>query len=175
MTHDKVSYQRVRWLAGDKELLASGIEAGHGVRDYVVEVSNGNSRPITPEGVGGVQPSPDGRSTAVLGPDGKWGIWPLDGSGLRLIPGLDSNYRVSGWSPNGESVYAVNRRRREKIGNVYRVNTVTGKMELWRTFGEGLAAGAVSASGSYRSGDGNAYAYLYEQTLSQVYVVRGMK
>jgi eukaryotic-like serine/threonine-protein kinase len=175
LTHDKVSYQRVRWLAGGKELLASGIEAGHGARDYVIEVSNGNSRPITPEGVGGLQPSPDGRSTAVLGPDGKWGIWPLDGSGLRLIPGLDSNYRVSGWSPDGESVYAVNRRRREKIGNVYRVNTVTGKMELWRTFGEGLAAGAVSASGSYRSGDGNAYAYLYEQTLSQVYVVRGMK
>jgi hypothetical protein len=72
--------------------------------------------------------------------------------------------------------YAVNRRRREKIANVYRVNTVTGKMELWRTFGEGLAAGDVlGTSGSYRSGDGNAYTYNYIQTLSQVYVVRGMK
>ena len=129
----------------------------------------------SPEGVGGVVPSPDGRSTAVVGQDGKWGIWPLDGGGLRLIPGLDSNYRVSGWSPDGQSVYAVSRRR-EKIGNVYRVNTGTGKMELWRTFGEGLAAGAVSGRGSsYRSGEGNAYVYLYVQTLSQVYVVRGMK
>jgi hypothetical protein len=71
-------------------------------------------------------------------------------------------------------VYAVSRRR-EKIGNVYRVNTGTGKMELWRTFGEGLAAGAVSGRGSYRSGEGNAYAYLYVQTLSQVYVIRRMK
>src|SRR5216684_6796309 len=118
LTHDNVSYQRVRWLAGGKELLASGIEAQHGVRDYVIETSNGNSRPITPEGVGGVVPSPDGRSTAVVGQDGKWGIWPLDGSGLRPIPGLDSNYRVSGWSPDGQSVYAVPSRR-EKIGNVY--------------------------------------------------------
>jgi eukaryotic-like serine/threonine-protein kinase len=174
LTHDNVSYQIVRWLAGGKELLASGIEAGHGARDYVIEVSNGNSRPITPEGVGGVVPSPDGRSTAVVGQDGKWGIWPLDGVGLRLIPGLDSNYRVSGWSPDGQFVYAVSRRR-EKIGNVYRVNTGTGKMELWRTFGEGLAAGAVSGRGSYRSGDGGAYAYIYVQTLSQVYVVREMK
>src|ERR1700674_2559963 len=140
LTHDNVSYQRVRWLAGGKELLASGIEAGHGARDYVIELSNGNSRPITPEGVGGVVPSPDGRSTAVVGQDGKWGIWPLDGGGLRLIPGLDSNYRVSGWSPDGQTVYAVSRRR-EKIGNVYRVNTGTGKMELWRTFGEGWARG----------------------------------
>jgi hypothetical protein len=49
-------------------------------------------------------------------------------------------------------------------------------MELWRTFGEGLAAGDVlGTSGSYRSGDGNAYTYNYIQTLSQVYVVRGMK
>jgi eukaryotic-like serine/threonine-protein kinase len=175
LTHDNVSYQLVRWLAGGQELLASGIEAGHGARDYVIEVSNGDSRPITPEGVRGQNPSPDGRSAAVQGPDGKWGIWPLDGSGLRLIPGLDSNYHVSGWSPDGESVYAVARRQREKTGTVYRVNTVTGKMELWKTFGEGLAAGAVSRSGAYLSGDGGAYAFLYDQTLSQVYVVRGMK
>jgi len=175
LTNNNVSYQRVRWLAGGKELLASGIEAGHGVRDYVIELSSGNSRPITPEGVGGVVPSPDGRSTAVVGQDGKWGLWPLDGGGLRLIPGLDSNYRVSGWSPDGKSLYAVSTRQREKIRSVYRVNTVTGKMKLWKTFGEGLAAGAMSPGGSYRSGEGGAYVYLYVQTLSQVYVVRGMK
>jgi len=48
-------------------------------------------------------------------------------------------------------------------------------MKLVRTFGEGLAAGTVGMGGSYLSGDGGAYAYLYMQTLSQVYVVRGMK
>jgi len=175
LTHDSVSYQRVRWLPGGKELLASGIEGGHGARDYVIDVSNGNSRPITPEGVGGVVPSPDGRRTAVLQPDGKWGIWPLDGSGLRLIPGLDANYLLSGWLPDGESVYAVSRRQHEKTGTVYRVNIVTGKMELWRPFGEGLAVGALSMGGSYLSGNGGAYAYRYTQVLSQVCVVRGMK
>jgi eukaryotic-like serine/threonine-protein kinase len=175
LTHDSVNYQRVRWLAGDKEILATGIESGHGLRDYLIEVSSGSAKPITPEGVGGAYPSPDGRSTAVIGQGGKWGIWPLDGSGLRLIPGLDANYRVSGWSPDGQSLYAVSRRGHEKTVNVYRVNTVTGKMELWKTFGEGLAAGASSGIGSYLAGDSGAYAYLYVQTLSQVYVVRGMK
>ena len=48
-------------------------------------------------------------------------------------------------------------------------------MELWKTVGEGLAAGAISIDGSYREGDGGAYVYLYTQSLSQVYVVRGMK
>jgi hypothetical protein len=151
LTHDGVSYQRVRWLAGGRELLASGVEAGHGARDYLIEMSNGNSKAVTPEGVSGVLPSPNGRSAAVQGPDGKWGLWPLngDGSGLRLIPGLDANYRVTGWSADGESVYVVPIRQRERTGTVYRVNTVTGKSELWKTLGEGLMVGALSRGGSY--------------------------
>ncbi len=174
LTHDKVSYQAVLWLTSGKELLASGIEPGHGVRDYLIDVSTGNSRAITPEGMSGEQASPSGRSTAVQTADGKWGIWPLDGGGLRLIPGLDTNYRVVGWSPDGGSVLAFPARKREKTANVYRVNTGTGKMELSKTFGAGLPAGAI-IGGSYLSGDGGAYAYVYDQMLSQVYVVRGMK
>ncbi len=175
LTHDNVNYQKVRWLAGGKELLAIGIESGHGARDYLIAMSSGDSKPVTPEGVVGALPAPDGRSTAVQGPDGKWGIWPLDGSGLRPIPGLDSNYRVRGWSPDGAWVLTLPTLQSGKAGSVYRVNIVTGKMEPVKTFGDGLAAGTVSVGGSYMSGDGGAYAYRYMQTLSQVYVVRGMK
>jgi eukaryotic-like serine/threonine-protein kinase len=175
LTNDKISYRDVRWLAGGKELLASGIESGHGVRDYLIDVSTGNSKPITAEGVEGVWPSPDGRSTAVRGPDGNWGIWPLDGSGLRPVPGLDSSFRVTGWSPDGKYLYTSSTRDRGKIGRVFRLDPSTGKSELWRTFGEGLAAGAISSSRTYQTGEGNAYAYLYAQTLSQVYVVKGLK
>ena len=112
--------------------------------------------------------------------DGKWGVWPLEGGGVRQIPGLGSNYNVIGWSPDGGSVYAVSRRQREKNGTVYRVtvyrvNVTTGKIDPWKTFGEGLAGGTMSVAGSYLAGDGGAYAYLYVQKLSQVYVIRGMK
>ncbi|MGO8983695.1 MAG: protein kinase domain-containing protein [Terriglobales bacterium] len=175
LTHDNVSYQKVRWLADRGELLASGVEPGHGTRDYLITVSSGDSKPITPEGVVGATPSPDGRSTVVMGPDGKWGIWPLDGSGLRPVPGLDSSYQVRDWSPDGQSVYVVPTRRREKTATVYQVNVITGKMESHKTFGEELPAGAFGVGATYRSGDRGAYAYLYSQTLSQVYVVKGMK
>ncbi len=101
LTHDAVSYGGARFLPDGKRLLAAGIEAGHGARDYLIDVSSGDSKPITPEGIAGTQLSPDGSSTAVLGPDGKLGIWPLDGSGLRPIPGLDSqllrNRLVARW------------------------------------------------------------------------------
>lgn len=175
LTHDKVNYQRVRWLASGKELLATGIEAGHGVRNYLIDVQNGNSKFITPEGVAGAFPSPDARCTAVIGPDGKWGIWQLQGGSLQLIPGLDGNYRIAGWSADGKSLHAVARRSAGRIGTIYRVNPATGKMDAWKSFGEGLAAGAVVANSTLRSGGGDSYVYVYTQTLSRLYVVKGIK
>jgi eukaryotic-like serine/threonine-protein kinase len=175
LTHDAISYDAVRWLPDGKRLLAVGIEAGHGARDYLIDLSNGNAKPITPDGIAGVQLSPDGRSTAVLGPDGKWGVWLLEGSGIRLIPGLDSSYYVTGWSPGGEAVYATSSRANEKTAKVYQVNTVTGKMEMWRTFGAEAGAGVRGVGRLHLSSDGNAYAYNCVRVLSEAHVVTGLK
>jgi eukaryotic-like serine/threonine-protein kinase len=175
LTHDDVSYTSVRYLPDGKHLLAVGIEAGHGVRDYLIDLDSGNSKPVTPEGISGVHVSPDGRNVAVLGPDGKFAIWPLDGSGLRAIPGIDSKYYVSDWSPDGTSLYVLSNQRREGAAKAFRVNVTTGKMEPWKNFGENLPAGVASVGGPRFSSDGSAYAYVYSQVLSQAYVVKGLK
>jgi eukaryotic-like serine/threonine-protein kinase len=176
LTYDKVSYERVRWLPGNKEVLASGYEAGHGSRDYLIDVSTGNSRAITPEGTVGTLPSPDGRSTAARQADGRWAIVPLDGGSVRLIPGLDTKYRVFGWSADGASVFAIPELlQSEKVGKVYRVDVVTGKMVLDKTFGEGLESGIGNVGAYYLPAANGAYAYVYMKVLSQIYVVRGMK
>jgi eukaryotic-like serine/threonine-protein kinase len=175
VTHDAVSYGAVQWLPEGKRLLATGIEAGHGVRDYLIDVSSGDSKPITPEGVAGVLLSPDGASTAVLGADGKWGIWRLDGSGIRPIPGLDSNYYLTGWSPDGEALYALSNRMSEKTAKVFKVNIASGKMEPWKTFGTEAGAGVSQVGGPHFSRDGSAYAYIYVRELSEAYVVTGLK
>ncbi len=175
LTHDAVSYGAARWLPDGKRLLAEGIEAGHGARDYLIDVSSGDSKPITPEGIAGVHLSPDGQNTAVLGPDGKWGIWPLDGSGIRLIPGLDSVNFVTGWSPDGSSLYVSSNRQSERVAKVFKVNTVTGKTELWKIFGADAAAGLGGVGAIHLSRDGTAYAYVYDRNLSEAYVVTGLK
>ncbi len=137
LTHDAVSYDGARFFPDGKRLLAYGIEAGHGGRDYMIDLSSGDSKPVTPEGMGGVQLSPDGKSVAVRGPDGKRGIWSLERGGFRAIPGLESKDSVIGWTPDGESVYvAPANRRGAKAVKIYRVNIQTGKMEPWKTFGE---------------------------------------
>ncbi|MGA8488769.1 MAG: protein kinase [Terriglobales bacterium] len=174
LTHDNVDYTAARYLPDGKQLVAGGIEAGHGARDYLIDLSNGNAKPITPEGVSGTILSPDGHSFVVLGPDGKWGIWPLDGGGLRPLPGIDSRYYVSGWAPDGASVYVVESHSHERTVKVFRVNVTTGKMDAWKTFGDSLPTGA-NAGGVLFSSDGSAYVYLYTQVLSQAFVVKGLK
>ena len=174
LTHDNVSYGDVRFMPDGKQLLASGIESGHGARDYLIDLSSGDSKPLTPEGVVGLELSPDGRSLAVRGPERKAGIWPMDGSGFRPIPGLSREYGLIGWSPDGASLYAMTNILRDRVATLYRVNPATGKMDLWKTFGDKLPAGAQSGAPMF-SADGSAYAYVYGQTLSEAYVVKGLK
>ena len=173
LTHDAISYDGVRYFPDGKQLLASGIEAGHGVRDYLIDPSTGESKPITPEGVSGVILSPDGKTIAVTGPDGRRGLWSLDGSGIRPIPG-DSKYYPIGWAPDGKSLYAVSTEGHERTADVFRVDPATGKMDPWKKLGETLPLGAYAFFPLF-SADGTSYTYGYDQTLSEAYVVRGLK
>jgi len=175
LTHDNITYTTVRYFPDGKRLLACGIEAGHGARDYVIDLSSGDAKPITPEGTVGPYLSRDGSRIAVTGPDGSWGIWPLDSSGLRPIPGLDSSYYVTDWSSDGESLYVLSSKRQERTARVFRVNPNTGKMEFWREFGTSLPTGATTIGRPRFSRDGKAYVYVYDQVLSEGFVARGLK
>ena len=174
LTHDNISYGSLRFMPDGKHLLASGIESGHGARDYLIDLSSGDSKPLTPEGIVGLDLSPDGRSLVVRGPERKQGIWPMDGGGFRPIPGLSRDYGVIAWSPDGTSLYAMTNILRDRVATVYRVNPSTGKMDPWKTFGDKLPAGAQAGAPMF-SADGSAYAYVYGQTLSEAYVVKGLK
>jgi Tol biopolymer transport system component len=175
LTHDKVTYVSACYLPDGKQLLAAGIEPGHGARDYLIDISSGDAKPLTPEGTSGALLSSDGRNDAVLTSDGKWGVWPVDGGELRLIPGLDSKYTVTGWTPDGTALYASESASGPtQTKKVYRVNVATGKVEFWRTFGDSLPTAAGAGSPIF-SADGSAYTYIYYQVLSQAYVVKGLK
>jgi eukaryotic-like serine/threonine-protein kinase len=174
LTHDSISYSHVHWMPDGKHLLTVGIEPEHGPRTYLIDLATGDSKPVTPEGISGNLLSPDGKSLAVYGTDGKLAIWPLDGSGIRPIPGLDSTYYAQRWSPDGASLYVASNRSQEKLAKVSVVNIATGKIQPWKTFGE-TSAGSTGASAPFFSDDGSAYAYVYGTVLSEAYVVTGLK
>jgi hypothetical protein len=175
LTHDAVSYDGARFFPDGKHVLAYGIEAGHGGRDYVIDLSSGDSKSITPEGMGGVQLSPDGKNVAVRASDGKRGIWSLETGTFRAIPGLESKDIVIGWTPDGGSVYVTLSNPLAKSLKVDRVNIQTGKRDPWRTLGEEPGGQGATVGGLHLSSDGSAYAYLYVRVLSEAYVVTGLK
>lgn len=176
LTHDDRAYTAEAAFQPDgKQLLAVGIEPGHGGRDYLIDLKSGDSKPVTPEGTTGVLVSPDGTKVIMRGPDGRIGVWLLDSSGLRPIPGLDPTYTIAGWLPDNTSVYTVGNDRYRKTVKVYKLNTTTGKMEFWKEFGTGLSGGISGVGSPHFSSDGSAYAYIYVRILSQAYVARGLK
>jgi Tol biopolymer transport system component len=175
VTHDNISYSGARFLPDGKRLLAIGIEPSHGIRDYFIDLSDGTAKPITPEGTIGVVLSPDARLVVVHDSEGKWGLFPLDGGQVRPIPGLDPSYTVTGWSPDGTSVYARKNSTRGVTVQMYKVNIVTGKVDPWKSFGPNLQSGVMAVSSPRFSRDGTAYAYIYVQDVAQAYVMRGLK
>ncbi len=172
LTHDNISYSRVRFFPDGRRLLAVGIENGHGVRDYVIDVSTGTPKPVTPEGIAGALLSPDGHQVAVTGPDGHLGVWTFDNNSMRAIPGLDSRYYASGWTPDGKSLYVAE--SKPLAAKVYRANIETGKLDFWKEFGTDLH-NLRGVSSPRFSAKGDAYAYIYSQIVSEAYVVRGIK
>ena len=63
-------------------------------------------------------------------------------------------------------------RRHRKI---FRMNLAAGKIELWKILGEGINSGVTPADDTIFGKENSAYAYTWGQTLSQAYLVRGLK
>jgi hypothetical protein len=70
-------------------------------------------------------------------------------------------------------VYVGESHSHEHTVKIFRANVAGGKMDVWKTFGDSLPTGA-NAGGVLFSSDGSAYVYLYDQILSQAYVVKGL-
>ncbi len=177
LTHDSVSYLGVRFLPDGKRLLAAGIEPGHAARSYLIDLSSGDSKPITPEGTSGDLISPDGKYVIMRGPNRQRGLWSLEDNQFHPVPGLDAKTFPIGWTQDGSSLYVVPARS-TRGGDpllVSRLNLKTGKTEPWKTFGQDFGAGITSVGTPRLSTDGNSYAYIYVRVLSEAYVVKGLQ
>jgi Tol biopolymer transport system component len=174
LTHDDVTYADADFLPDRKHILATGIEKGHGGLDYLIDLTTGDSKPLTPEGTTGLLVSPDGQKVIMRGPDGRPGVWSMAANTFQVIPGLDPKYNLVGWTPDSSSIYVSANSLGQKTSKVFRLNIATGKMEFWREFGTALS-GITSIAPVHISQDGSAYAYVYIRVLSQAYIAKGLK
>jgi dipeptidyl aminopeptidase/acylaminoacyl peptidase len=156
-----------------KRILINGNEPGHAVRSYVVDLSGENRRAITPEGVVGRLVSPDGQNVASLDARTVLLICPVSGGEPRSVPGLDAGFTPAQWSEDGSALYVY--RDGELPARIYRVDIVTGKIQLVRELTPYGHAGVVNIAPVVMTRDASRFVYGYYQTLSVLYVISGLK
>jgi Tol biopolymer transport system component len=161
------------WFPDGKKFLFTANEPGRGPRLYERAFSGGKPRALTPEGYRGLRVvSPDGVWAVVTGPDRKTYLYPLAGGEPTVIPGVEVNDLVAGFASDSRSVYVYH--RGEIPTNVSRLDVTTGHRQLWRSLTP-ADSGGVSDVGPLPAPSGDSYIYSYNRTLSDLYLVEGLK
>ncbi len=160
------------WMPDGKQIIITAAEPGRGPRIFLQSVDGGKPRAVTPEGYTGVVLAPDGKWVLVVGPDRKRYVYSLSGGEPTEVPGLEKEDAVDQRSTDGRYLFV--HRRGEAPIRVFRLELSSGKKEPWRTLMPEDGAG-VSELVPIPTPSGEAYVYNYTRTLSDLYLVEGVR
>jgi Tol biopolymer transport system component len=163
------------WCPDGKRIIFSAQEKGHVPRVYIQDLEGGKPRPISPEGVRirrGTSPlSPDGKLVVGIQGRGKASLYPLEGGEARPIAGLEEADRLVQWSADGRSLYV---HRQPGIPNkIWLLDLASGKRSLFKEIQPGEPVAGLPLLLLTR--DGRSYVYGTSRTLSELYVVEGLR
>ena len=162
-----------RFLANGKGITVNANEPGHSTRCYLLDVDGGKPMAITPEGISCGTASHDSRFMVGMGPNTTVGLYPLEGGPPRTIPGLAPHFQPVQWTKDGGSLYGY--RIGESPSRIYRVEIATGKMTAVQELKPRVPAGVVTIAPVVVSRDGTRFAYSYNQTMSALYLISGLR
>jgi serine/threonine protein kinase/Tol biopolymer transport system component len=157
-----------------RRIIFVGSEPGHARRCWLQDLDGGKPRPVSPEGVVGTVPSPDGRFVVARGPDQKPALYPVEGGPPRPIEGSEPSDRPLRWSADGKSLFVVTRDR-NLTARVYRVEVPGGRREVWKEFAPRDPTGLTDFYADAITPDGRTLVFAYHHILSDLYVVEGLK
>jgi Tol biopolymer transport system component len=175
LTHDSIDHVRAHWFPDGKRFLFLGSEPGHGVRLYVQDVDGGTPRAISPEGISATQweISPDSKYVAAVGPDQNGYLYPVDGGEPRPIPGFPKADTPVAWAADGRSLFTY--RPGELPAKVYRLDVTTGEKQVWKELMPADGAGVTDIGPILITPNAKTYVYEYGRTLSDLYLVEGLR
>jgi len=117
--------------------------------------------------------SPDGTRVIGLGADGKPSVFPVGGGEPKAITGLGPQDRLSGFTGDGRALWIHN--IAGLPGVVSQLDLATGKRKLWKQIQPADAAGVDNVANFIFTPDGKSYVYSETRTLSDLYLVEGLK
>lgn len=147
------------------------VKEGRGVALYLVSLSGGAPRAITPAGQipGSWAVAPDGSAVAVTHPEAEPRIYPIEGGEPRGMAGLTDRDRVGAWIEKGLLVSDG-----ETADTFFLVDPISGRRERWRKTVPSDAAGIMNTGNLVVTPDGGSYAYWWHRALSDLYLVSGV-
>jgi eukaryotic-like serine/threonine-protein kinase len=171
---DTLDHVAASWFRDGKRLLVAASESGAATRLYVRTLDSGRPRPITPAGVWHEAiVSPDGDLVATIGPDGLVALYPVDAGPPRPVPGAEPGDLPAQFSASGRALYLF--RRGEWPAPVFRVDLTTGRKEVVVSIQPSDPGGSTGILGRFRiTPDGQWYAYSYDRSLTELFLVRGL-
>jgi WD40 repeat protein len=163
------------WSPDGKRIIFSAQEKGHGPRVYIQDLEEGKPRPISPEGVRirrGTSPlSPDGKLVVGIQGRGKASLYSLEGGEARPIAGLEETGWPIQWSADGRSLYVHSS---TGIPNkIWLLDPASGKRDLFKEVRTGEPV--IGLPLLLLTRDGKSYVYGTSRTLSELYVVEGLR
>jgi dipeptidyl aminopeptidase/acylaminoacyl peptidase len=168
-------YHWACFLPDGKRVLLVGNEEGRATRLFVQDVDGGGPRPVTPEGtwMESNTVTPDGRFAVARGEESR--LFPLDGAGEgRPVPGLEAGDAPLRWSADGGYLF-LRARGAGLPARVVRLDAGSGRREPWMELSPADPAGVVGVGSIVLTPDGRTYVYEYVRSLSDLYLVEGMR
>jgi serine/threonine protein kinase/Tol biopolymer transport system component len=160
-----------RFLPDGLKIIVNGDDDGHAARCYVVDVSTGKARAITPEGFVCGPISPDGRAVVGKGSTESQ-VFLVEGNNSPSTIPIPALFNPVQWSGDGTSLYGYH--LGEFPSSVYKRSLATQKETRIRELKPGSPAGVVMVAPVVVSRDGKKFAYSYNQTLSVLHLVSGL-
>ncbi len=175
ITHDGLYHSWARWLPDSQGIVFTAKQEGHGARIFVQKSISGSATPVSPEGIDPlvIALAPDGSQVAGVGPDGKAYLYSLTGGPTKPVSGFLPSEQPIEWSADGKSLYVY--QPGEFPAKVYQLDLTTGKRTLWRSLAPADPAGVSQIGPIVMTPDGRSYIYGYHRTLSDLYLVEGLK
>jgi serine/threonine protein kinase len=175
ITHDGLYHSWARWLPDSQGIVFTAKQEGHGARIFLQKSITGSATPVSPEGIDPlvIALAPDGSQVAGVGPDGKAYLYSLTGGPTKPVSGFLPSEQPIEWSADGKSLYVY--QPGEFPAKVYQLDLTTGKRTLWRSLAPADPAGVSQIGPIVMTPNGSSYIYGYHRTLSDLYLVEGLK
>jgi len=172
-------FQWAYYLPNGKGIVVAGSEKGRPTRLWVQDLPDGEPRPFTPEGTTMRSPAitPDGRFMAGLSAQAGalFALYPIAGGPPRPIPGIAAGEVPLRFTSDGRFLFVFVWESGGFAVRVARLDLGTGTRRPWLGLAPPDRSGVGAISGMDLTPDGRSYLYNYWRSLSDVYVVTGLR